>query len=307
MNIILLSSVCKKRGSIDICVQRVAAWLLPSVAMVAGLLVWAGYELGVHRTEASRSQTLTAELRGILADERASIDEARSKQRADLDALALRIGGLQARVMRMDALGERLVGIGKLDKDEFDFTAVPAVGGLDATDGVSQTAVDIDVDMQRLDALLADRESKLDMLEAQLNNRALITETLPSGRPIKKGWISSFFGYRTDPYSGKKTLHHGIDFAGKSGTQVHAVAAGVVERSGKASGYGNLVEIRHADGYTTLYGHNKRNLVKKGDVIAKGQVIALLGSTGRSTGPHVHFEVHKDGKVVNPRRYIRAP
>lgn len=307
MNIILLSSFCKKRGSIDICVPRAAAWLLPGMAAVASLLVWAGYELGVHRAEQSRSQALTVELRDILRDERLVIDQARAEQRAHLDALALRIGSLQARMMRVDALGGRLVGMGKLDQEEFDFNTEAALGGVDQAAGTSQDALELSADLERLKTLLDDREVKLSMLEEQLLGSELIHESRPSGRPVKKGWISSLYGRRTDPFSGKKAYHRGIDFSGKKGTEVHAVAAGVVKRAKKVAGLGNVVEIRHPDGFTTLYGHNDKNLVDAGDVVSKGQVIALLGSTGRSTGPHVHFEVHKNGKIVNPRRYIRAP
>jgi len=307
MNIILLSNFCKKKGSIDICVPRAAAWLLPSVAMFAGLLLWAGYEAGVYSAQKGQSDALTAELRDLLREERAAVETARAEQRAHLDAIALRIGEMQARMMRVDALGDRLVGIGKLDRDEFDFSSAPAVGGAESDPAQSQNLGDISADMARLQSLLEDRESKLVMLEEQLLNRELMLETLPSGRPVKKGWISSLYGKRTDPFSGKKTYHRGMDFAGKKGAEVYAVAAGVVERSKKVAGYGNVVEIRHVDGYTTLYGHNDQNLVEQGDVVSKGQVIALLGNTGRSSGPHVHFEVHKDGKIVDPRRYIRAP
>ena len=118
--------------------------------------------------------------------------------------------------------------------------------------------------------------------------------------------MSSGFGKRTDPFKGKKSYHRGVDFAGKRGADVVAVASGVVTRAKKVSGYGNVVEIRHADGYSTLYAHNKKNLVKDGDVVSKGQTIALLGSTGRSSGPHVHFEVHRNGKIVNPLRFVRS-
>jgi murein DD-endopeptidase MepM/ murein hydrolase activator NlpD len=160
--------------------------------------------------------------------------------------------------------------------------------------------------MQRIANLLADREDKLTALELVLMNRGLMAEVTPSGRPVKKGWMSSGFGKRTDPFKGKKTYHRGVDFAGKRGSDVVAVASGVVVRSKKAAGYGNFVEIRHADGYSTLYAHNKENLVKSGDMVNKGQTIALLGSTGRSSGPHVHFEVHRNGKIVNPLRFVRS-
>lgn len=307
MNIILLSNLCKRRGSIDVCVPRAAAWLLPGVAAMAGLLIWAGYEVGAHQSEQRFSESVSAELRQILREERAVIDAVRSEQRDHLDALALRIGEMQAHMMRLDALGDRLVGIGKLDREEFDFTDAPAVGGIAVAEGVPQDFSDLNADLERLDSLLQDREIKLTVLEEQLLGSELMSEVLPSGRPVKKGWISSLYGRRTDPFTGKKTYHRGIDFAGKRGTEVHAVAAGVVKRARKTAGYGNLVEIRHPDGFTTLYAHNQENLVKAGDVVSKGQQIALLGSTGRSSGPHVHFEVHKDGKIVDPRRYIRAP
>jgi len=307
MNIILLSRFCKKKGSIDICVPSAMRWLVPGVALVSALLVWAGYELGSWHTEKTRSASAMAQLRQLVNREREQLEVARSEQRAHLDALALRVARLQAHLMRLDALGERLVGLGKLDGKEFDFSAEPAQGGREDEQATSPDAVDILESMQRIERMLADREDKLRMLEEQLANRELIRETSLSGRPINQGWISSIFGRRTDPITGKKAWHHGLDFAGKEGEPVHAVAAGVVVRVDHEKGYGNVVEIRHPDGYTTIYGHNKKNLVSEGDVVTKGQVIALLGNTGRSTGPHVHFEVRRQGRLVDPRRYIRAP
>ncbi len=307
MNIILLSSFCKKKGSIDICVPSAMRWLVPGVALFSALLVWAGYELGSWHADKARSTSVVAQLRQLVDREREQLEIARSEQRAHLDALALRVARLQAHLMRLDALGERLVGLGKLDGKEFDFSAEPAQGGLEDEQAASPETTDIVETMERIERLLADREDKLRMLEMQLANRELIRETSVSGRPIDKGWISSTFGRRTDPITGKKAWHHGLDFAGKEGEPVHAVAGGVVVRADHEKGYGNVVEIRHPDGYTTIYGHNKKNLVTEGDVVAKGQVVALLGNTGRSTGPHVHFEVRRKGRLVDPKRYIRAP
>jgi len=249
----------------------------------------------------------TAEVHELLEAERRVIADARAEQRAHLDALALRVAELQAHLIRLDALGDRLVELGKLDKEEFDFAVSPPVGGIDdALPGERQSANDLTTDMERISVLLADREDKLAALEQVLVNRGLMAEVMPSGRPVKKGWMSSGFGKRTDPFKGSKSFHRGLDFAGKRGAEVVAVASGVVIRSEKGSGYGNLVEIKHPDGYSTLYAHNKENLVKPGDVVSKGQTIALLGSTGRSSGPHVHFEVHRDGKIVDPLRFVRA-
>jgi len=305
MNIILLSKFCKGKNSVDFSVTSAMLWVVPGLALFSAALVWAGYYWGSQQA-GDRSMVAT-EIRKVLDLEKQDLAEAQNEQRAHLDALALRIAQLQAHLMRLDALGERLVGVGKLDSSEFDFSTVPAQGGLADEDGTSSSAQDIVVDLDRIGQLLADRESKLTMLETHLANRELMHEALPSGRPVNKGWISSAYGKRIDPISGKRRLHHGVDFAGKVGTPVHAVAAGVVVESGEASAYGNRIEIKHADGYTTVYAHNQKNLVKVGSMVAKGDVIALLGNTGRSTGPHVHFEVRKQGKVVNPARFIRAP
>ena len=307
MNIILLSGFCKKKGSIDICMPGAIAWLVSGAALFSALMVWAGYELGTYQAEHGQVGTVAAELENIVERERREIASIKAEQRAHLDALALRVARLQAHLMRLDALGERLVGVGKLDSKEFDFSSDSAQGGLEEGVVSSASADEIVTDLQKIEHLLADREAKLSMLETQLANCKLIRETSPSGRPVDKGWISSWYGKRTDPMTGKKAVHHGIDFAGAEGEPVHAVAGGVVVKSGKGHGYGNRVEIKHPDGYTTVYAHNEKNLVKVGDVVTKGEVIALLGSTGRSTGPHVHFEVHKNGRVVNPRQFIRAP
>jgi len=130
-------------------------------------------------------------------------------------------------------------------------------------------------------------------------------EVFPEGRPIGRGWISSYYGMRTNPFTGKLQFHKGMDFASKSGSNVQAVAGGVVTWSSKRYGYGNLVEINHGNGYVTRYGHNKENLVQVGDTVKKGQSISLMGSTGRSTGPHVHFEVLKNGRQINPQRFVQ--
>ena len=145
----------------------------------------------------------------------------------------------------------------------------------------------------------------LDQLQDYLITEDNIKSAIPTGRPIKKGWVSSYYGYRVDPFSGKKVFHHGLDFAGKAGSEVVAVANGIVSWQGSRGGYGEMIEIDHGNGYQTRYAHNKKLVVKLGDRIKKGQAIALMGSTGRSTGPHVHFEILRDGKTVNPANFIK--
>ncbi|MGI9296181.1 MAG: M23 family metallopeptidase, partial [Pseudomonadales bacterium] len=149
------------------------------------------------------------------------------------------------------------------------------------------------------------REQQLEIMENLLSKRKLRNEVFIAGRPILKGWMSSSYGYRTDPFKGHKAWHKGIDFAGKRGSDVVAVGSGVVTKAGKRRGYGQLVEISHPNGYTTRYAHNAEILVNPGDIVKQGQVISKMGSSGRSTGPHVHFEVLKGGKSVNPLAYIK--
>ncbi len=279
------------------------------VLIVAGVLS-AGYYYGRFQAgmEAGPPVIISA-LKKELLDQRQSIDQARRATSENIDALAMRLGRLQSHVIRLDALGERLTKMADLDKGEFDFTSQPAQGGPEnethevssSEDPLSFTAT-----LDRLTEQLDNRAQQLALLETMLMNRGLQDEVVPAGRPIMAGWLSSYFGMRTDPFTGKNELHKGVDFAGKLGSNVVAVAAGVVTWAGRRYGYGNLVEINHGNGYSTRYGHNEKISVKVGDAVKKGQLIAKMGSTGRSTGPHVHFEVLHDGKQVDPMSYIRT-
>ena len=158
--------------------------------------------------------------------------------------------------------------------------------------------------LEELDSEMGDRQQKLSVLETLLMNRSLRQRVMPSGRPVTSGWLSSKFGTRADPITGKQEYHKGVDFAAEEGSDVISVGDGVVTWSGKRSGYGNLVEVSHGNGYTTRYAHNRKLLVGTGDTVKKGQLIASVGSTGRSTGPHVHFEVLHNGKAVDPAKYV---
>ncbi len=239
-------------------------------------------------------------------DEQAEqVEQATKKSERKLAALTLRVAELQARLVRLDALGERLTSMAKLDNGEFDFSRKPALGGPEhSLEEDEQTVDDFQAVLGQLSAKIQDRQQQLDTLEALMAKRKLQNDVFLAGRPIKKGWMSSRFGRRNDPFTGRVAWHEGVDFAGKEGADIISVAAGVVTWSGERSGYGNLVEVNHSNGFSTRYGHCKENLVKVGDVVKKGQIIALMGSSGRSTGPHVHFEVYKHGRPVNPSTYI---
>jgi murein DD-endopeptidase MepM/ murein hydrolase activator NlpD len=211
---------------------------------------------------------------------------------------------MQANVTRLNALGQRLVAVAKLDSDEFDFEHKPAYGGPHESD--SDTTMNLDTVLTELNDQLHSREHQLSLLEDVIMRSELMKEARPAGRPIGKGWISSYYGKRTDPFSGKIEMHKGMDFAGKQGSNIKAVASGVVTWSGKRYGYGNLVEINHGNGYVTRYGHNDTILVKVGDAVERGQTISKMGSTGRSTGPHVHFEVLLNDRQIDPIRFVQS-
>lgn len=237
--------------------------------------------------------------------QRAIIEDAKVNAEKNLDALASRLSKLQAHVMRLDALGSRLAGMADLEDIDFDVNTVPGVGGTDP-EAFSETlqVTDFIESLNQLSARLNDRGEKLSAMESMLIDRALQELTIPEGQPTNVGWLSSLFGFRTDPITGKRTFHQGVDFAGKPGTQIMAAGSGIVTWSDRKHGYGNVVEINHGNGYKTIYAHNKKNLVEVGQKVEKGDVIALMGSTGRSTGTHLHFEVLHNGKYVNPNRYI---
>lgn len=239
-----------------------------------------------------------------IREQRATIDDARHQANQQINALAARVSKLQGHVLRLDALGERLANMAELDDFEFGIENPPGMGGPEPAFQQDMEAGDFVAALDRLSSDLDERADKLRAIEQLLLSRNLREQILPAGSPIKGGWISSWFGMRTNPLSGRRELHEGIDFAGRPGSTVHAAAAGVITWSDRRGGYGNMVEISHGDGYTTRYAHNKENLVKVGQRVDKGDAIATMGSTGRSTGTHVHFEVLQDGKVVNPKQYI---
>ena len=263
-----------------------------------------GYYLGVDQPS-PEALVKIEELRQQVRDDRADVLSAQAKAEDELDALALRIGTIQAQMLRLDAVGERLVTVAGLDKEEFLFGENLGIGGLDSgLDGKTESAVKMLTQLENYESLLKKQETQLSFLEDILINKDVLKDVLPSGLPVEGGWISSGFGSRIHPVSGKRKAHLGVDFPGKKGTEILSVAPGVVIKSERVSGYGNLVEIRHAEGYTTRYAHNSKLLVKEGDLVEKGQAVALMGATGVVTGTHLHFEVRKNGTPVNPKKYF---
>lgn len=307
MNIILLK---RKRGSSSLVTlnkNKIALVAVFAMFVLPATFLFTGYKIGVHYMKANPDDLMVA-MESEMDVQRLKIDEVTKNAEENMNALALRLGKLQAHVIRIDALGSRLASMAKLDNGEFDFSQSPAQGGpVSANDNSTEMQVpDFMKSLKELSAQLDNRNEQLNVLETMMMNRNLQAEVMPAGRPIKRGWLSSYFGIRTDPFTGRLAHHSGIDFAGKMGSDVVAVAAGVVTYAAKRSGYGRLVQINHGNGYSTRYGHNSQLLVKVGDTVKKGQVISKMGTSGRSTGPHVHFEVLYHGHAVNPKKYITA-
>lgn len=221
----------------------------------------------------------------------------------ETDSTTTKLGDIQAELNRLDALGERLVEMAGLNTEEFDFKNPPPQGGPEEGQARDYTIKEIASELGSVVSLLKDRKQKLEILEEAIKHRDLAAKPLPSGWPVRVGYITSNYGFRIHPTRHRRLFHQGIDFAAPQGSPVVAVADGVVTFSGRQSGYGNLIEIRHADGYSTRYGHNSLNMVREGQTIHRGQQIGAVGATGTATGPHVHFEVLKDGEHEDPMRF----
>jgi murein DD-endopeptidase MepM/ murein hydrolase activator NlpD len=236
-------------------------------------------------------------------------DEQLSKIQRDVDdqvaVLAKRVGQMQAQLLRLDALGKHLTDVAKLNRGEFDFDNPPAVGGPETGAGEGPVVPALDSMLDSMNAQIDDRRRQLMALQNLILTRELAQQIVPGGRPVESGYISSLYGQRTDPFDGNQATHSGIDFAGAPGSRVLAVADGIVSHAGPDGGYGRLVEITHGNGYVTRYAHNAKLLVVPGETVKRGDAIALMGSTGRSTGTHLHFEVLRDGRSVNPLSFVR--
>jgi murein DD-endopeptidase MepM/ murein hydrolase activator NlpD len=226
-------------------------------------------------------------------------------ERSSLDTLAIKLGEMQARVQRLDALGGRLVKITGMKPSEFQFDQPPAQGGpLLSMGAMSPASLDRQLDF--LTRAVDDRADKLMALQTLLMQDQLARGLLPSSVPVSEGVYTSNFGWRVDPFTGHSAMHEGVDFMADAGTAIHASAAGVVVYADTHPQYGNMIEVDHGNDIVTRYAHASRLLVKVGQVVRRGDKIAEVGSTGRSTGNHLHFEVRYKGNAQNPVRFLRA-
>ncbi|SDU22060.1 M23 family metallopeptidase [Halopseudomonas salegens] len=224
---------------------------------------------------------------------------------AQLERMTQQLARLQTRLSRLDALGQRLTELADLSDGEFDFDLEPGVGGPERPQSnLTIEQPDVQSLLEQLSARVDNRTRQLRLLEELMLTRQTDANALLDFMPVHEGYVSSGYGRRTDPISGRTAMHTGLDFAAPHGTPIYAVGAGVVTFSGRNGAYGNMVEITHGNGYTSRYAHARQLVVETGDLVQKGEEIATVGTSGRSTGPHLHLEIRRNGMAVNPARYI---
>ncbi len=271
------------------------------VMMLLGSVFFAGISLG-QRVQFLGGNPVSRARAALL--QKTEVADLRQQLQERVDALAARIGQVNAHILRLDVLGKRVADLADLDSREFDFGTAPATGGPEEESGQPVQAPDITRLIDDLEGRLEQRTSQLGAIERVLLRQELREQIVPDGLPVLRGFRSSGFGWRQDPFTGHSALHKGIDFAGNHGDAIIAVGAGVVSFAGVKDGYGITVEVTHGDGYVTRYAHNSQLNVRVGEMVSRGKQIARMGSTGRSTGTHLHFEVLRNGAPVNPLAYI---
>jgi murein DD-endopeptidase MepM/ murein hydrolase activator NlpD len=302
MNIILVSNRLAKTRTLSLGPWQIAL----SLMLLSGLMLGAAFTFQYALVRFA-PEGLSDEIRTLLS--KVQSDEQQKQQfylRSSLDAMAVRVGQMQAQLQRLDALGARLTKLTGMKPEEFQFSQPPAQGGPLVTfpekemseNGLSQQ-------LDRLSRVVSDRSDKLLALETLLLQNQLSRKLLPSIPPVHTGFYSSNFGWRIDPFTGANALHEGVDFVANAGTPIYASAGGVVDYAGLHPQYGNMVEIDHGNDIVTRYAHASKLFVKVGQVVRRGEKIAEVGSTGRSTGNHLHFEVRYKGIAQNPVRFLQ--
>jgi murein DD-endopeptidase MepM/ murein hydrolase activator NlpD len=306
MQIILVSRTKRVPKTFDLADRRLRYRL--AATALAAVLALAGVGATVALAVASPRDRALAEITQLhqqVAKQNGQLVDVRKDAQRDIDALAAKLGQLQAQSTRLNALGERLAQMGKLDSNEFNFDEQPAVGGVeDANDSAYALPQALDTGIDQLASRFDSQQAQLSALQSLLLDAKIESNLKPTGMPVD-GYISSYFGGRPDPFSGHAAYHSGLDISTPTGTPVRAVAEGMVTFAGIRSGYGDVIEIDHGNGYMTRYAHNSTLVVRPGQRVHVGDEIAKAGSTGRSTGSHVHFEVWYKGNVVNPLAYVR--
>jgi len=304
VQVILISSRLAKARSLTLSLRHVLA----SCALGLGALVCltaATYWLSL-RFAVDLKIPLVTQL--VLATQQGETERSREFMQQNLNAMAVKIGEMQAQLSRLDALGERLSALAGIKPQEFRLSETPGLGGAQSTSLPPQnlTMTQFNEQVSLLSRQMENRTDQLGLLEAQLFEQAVKKKAMPTMMPVAAPFNASGFGYRIDPFSGQQAMHEGIDFITDTGTPVVAAAGGVVQFAGFHPQYGNMIDIDHGNDLVTRYAHLSKVLVKEGDLLQRGRRIADSGNTGRSTGPHLHFEVRFRGAPQNPSRFLLA-
>jgi murein DD-endopeptidase MepM/ murein hydrolase activator NlpD len=266
------------------------------------ILAMATYVVTMKFAVDLRNPYLRALLASLHEDE---VKKSEAEMQDNLSSLAVKVGELQARIMRLDAFGERLAKAAGIKREEFRFDEKPGQGGpAPVLGGKALSVTEFNQMLAEISRVLDDRSDKLGVLDSFLMDDRLARKTIPTTMPVEGGYYSSNYGYRLDPITGRSTFHTGVDIIASPGTVVMAAAGGVVSTVAFVPEYGNIVDVDHDNGLTSRYAHLSKSLVKVGDVVMKGQRIALVGATGRVTGPHLHFEVRENGIPLNPNKFL---
>jgi len=303
MHIILVSSRLAKARSLTLTTTHLVAGALAMTLIVFGLAA-ALFWLTVRHAAEIKLPALESLVQS------AQESQARKTQdflRENLNAMAVKLGQMQAQLMRLDALGERLSALAGIKPQEFRFNEPPGRGGaVSSVPARSLSMMELGEQLDRLSRQMENRTDYLGLLESQLFDAKVKKKLMPTIPPVDGGWSASSFGWRIDPFTGMNAMHEGIDFVVDTGTPVFAAAGGVVTYAGFHYQYGYMIEIDHGNDFTTRYAHCSRSFVKEGDVVQRGRKVAESGSTGRATGPHLHFEVRYKGAAQNPARFLQA-
>ena len=245
----------------------------------------------------------------LLSAQEQQTQNAKEFMRENLNAMAVRLGQMQAQLMRLDALGERLSALAGIKPQEFRMNEAPGRGGaLPSSIPVQDLSMgELSGQLDALSRHMENRQDYMGILENRLFDARIKKKLMPTVRPVDVDWNASSFGWRIDPITGQNAMHEGVDFLVDTGTPVHAAAGGLVIAAQSHAQYGYMIDIDHGNDFSTRYAHNSKLLVKVGDLVQRGQIIAESGSTGRSTGPHVHFEVRFKGVAQNPNRFLKVP
>lgn len=306
VNIILVADAHAKARSITLDWRH---WTAASLVLLAILLTFTlVFNFITLRWAAATQHPWLAAI--ALADQREAAAKVHDRVQGHLNAMAVRLGEMQAQMLRLETVGERLArtaGLKPSDMPSMDSSTVPGRGGaLSSLPSRNLSMAEFGGLVDTLSREISLRQDQFSVLETMVLNDSADRKFMPTLQPVENGWFSSNFGYRIDPFTGQQSLHEGIDFPGETGTPILATASGKVVAAESHPAYGKMVEIDHGNGLVSRYAHTSALYVKVGDLVVRGQKIAAIGTTGRSTGPHLHFEVRLNGVPQNPARFLQA-